>query len=231
MQSPVVPSPTPPRLAGALALFAVAVSGWLLVALENHVYGAVGLMLSVFLAGLFVVMELRVARAIRRAHEAHAQTSLGGFHGPAESVLESLLDPETTLPRVWLFLARLTEEIHRAERYGRVLALCVLEPEDPSVRLDQAFRGKVGRAVRGHLRGSDFATVGHSGKLLVLFSEIAEPAAEGAARRLVRTLNSLLAEGEPLRWRAALVWYPRDGKNADQLLDWAQRLLAQLFAA
>jgi len=228
MQSPVVPSPALPRLAGAAALFAVAVSGWLLVALEDDAYGAAGLVLSLSLAGLFAVMELRVARALRWAH---AQASLGGFRGPAESVLESLLDPETMLPRTWLFLVRLTEEVHRAERYGRVLALCVLEPEDPFVRLDQGFRAKAGRAVRGHLRGSDFATIGRSGKLLVLFPETVEPAAEGAAGRLVETLNSLLAEGEPLRWRAALVWYPKDGRNADQLLDWAQHLLAQPSAA
>lgn len=228
MQSPAVPSPALPRLAGAVALFAAAVSGWLLVLLENDAYGAVGLALSVFLAALFLILELRVARALRWAH---APASLAGFRGPAESVLDSLLDPATMLPRTWLFLVRMTEEVQRAERYGRVLALCVLEPEDPFVRLDQGFRGKAGRAVRGHLRASDFATIGRSGKLLVLFPEAVEPAAERAAGRLVATLNSLLAEGQPLRWRAALVWYPRDGKDADQLLDWAQRLLAQPSAA
>lgn len=228
MQRPVVPSPALPRLAGVSALFAVAVSGWLLVALEDDAYGAIGLILAVSLAGLFAVMELRIAGALRRGP---AQVSFDGLHGPAESILGSLLDPETTLPRPWLFLARMSEEVHRAERYGRVLALCVLEPEDPFVRLDEGFRGKAGRAVRGHLRGSDFATIGRSGKLLVLFPEAVEPAAEGAAGRLVETLNSLLAEGEPLRWRAALVWYPRDGSNADQLLDWAQHLLAQASAA
>jgi GGDEF domain-containing protein len=159
------------------------------------------------------------------------QASPAGFEGPAESVLASLMDPETTLPRVWLFLARLTEEVQRAERYGRLLALCVLEPEDPMARLDGEFRGKVGRAVRGHLRGSDFATVGHSGRLLVLLPETVEPAAERAARRLVATLNSLMAEGKPLPWRAALVWYPRHGKNPQQLLDSAERVLAQQPAA
>ena len=228
MQSPVAPSSNLARLAGAAALFGVAASGWLLVALENRSLGAAGLMLSVLLASLFVVVELRSARSPRWTS---MQATPAGFQGPAESVLASLMDPETTLPRVWLFLARLREEVHRAERYGRPLALCVLEPEDRLVRLDGEFRAKVGRAVQGHLRGSDFATIGQSGRLLVLLPEIAEPAAEKAARRLVAMLNSLLAEGKPLPWRAALVWYPRHGKDAQQLLDSAERVLAQQPAA
>jgi len=225
MQSSLVPSPTPPRLAAAAALLAVAASGWLLVALENHIYGVTGLVLSVFLAGLFVAMELRFVRALRWAQPLASPGD--ELRGPAESVLGALLDPETTLPRVWLFSTRLKEEIQRAERHGRVLVLCVLEPEDPAIRLDQAFRGRVGRALRGHLRTSDFATVSHSGRLLVLFPETVVPSAEVATRRLVTTLNSVLNEGKPQRWRAALVWYPEDGRNADQLLESAQRLLAK----
>jgi GGDEF domain-containing protein len=212
------------RLAGAAALLAIAVSGSLLAAFEDRVYGVSGLLLSVFVAGLFVVMELRFARALGRVH---ALADPGELRGPAESVLGSLLDPETTLPRVWLFRARLTEEIQRAERYRRSLLMCVLEPEDASVRLDGEFRGKVGRAVRGHLRGSDFATVGRSGRLLMLLPETVGPAAEGAVKRLVATLNSLITEGTPLHWRGALVWYPEDGSDADQLLDSAQRLLTE----
>ncbi len=228
MRSPAVPSLTPLRLAGVAALLVAAVSGWMLAVVEDHLYGAVGLVVATFVGGRFLLMELRIARTLRWAQ---GRAGLGGSHETADSLLDSLLDPETTLPRTWLFLVRLTEEVRRAERYSRALALCVLETEDPLVRLDESFRGRAGRAVRGHLRGSDYATVGHSGRLLVLLPETNEPAAEEAARRLVRTLNSLLTEGEPLRWRAALVWYPEDGKDADQLLDWAQRLLAQPSAA
>jgi GGDEF domain-containing protein len=143
------------------------------------------------------------------------------------------MDPETTLPRFWLFLARLTEEIQRAQRHGRLLTLCALEPDGFAAYLDTAFRGKVGRAVRGHLRTTDCATVDHSGGLLVLFSEIAGSGGEVAARRLVKTLNSLLFDEEekPRRWRAAMVFHPQDGMSADGLLQRLHGLLVTRPAA
>jgi hypothetical protein len=61
----------------------------------------------------------------------------------------------------------------------------------------------------------------------MLLPETVGPAAEGAVKRLVATLNSLITEGTPLHWRGALVWYPEDGSDADQLLDSAQRLLTE----
>jgi len=141
------------------------------------------------------------------------------------------MDPETALPRFWLFLARLTEEIQRAQRHGRLLTLCALEPDGFAAYLDTAFRGGVGRAVRGHLRTTDCATVDHSGRLLVLFSEIAGSGGEAAARRLVKTLNSLLFEEKPRRWRAAMVFYPQDGTNAEDLLQRVDSLLVRRRAA
>jgi len=222
MQSPEAPSPTPARLAWAATSIAVAVSGLLLVALEDHTYGAIGLILSLGLAGIFVVMELRFVSALGRLQ---APAGASERDGPAEGFLELLLDPETTLPRFWLFSARLTEEIQRAQRHGRVLTLCALEPDDFAAYLDKTFRGKVGRAVRGHLRTSDSATVDRSGRLLVLFAETAGSGGEAAARRLVKTLNALLYEGKPRRWRAAMVFYPQDGLNADDLLQRLHGLL------
>lgn len=226
MQSPAAPSPTLARLAWAATLVAVVVSAALLVALEDHTYGAIGLVLSLGLAGMFVVMELRFVWALGRS-QAPAVVVEGG--GSAEGFLQSLLDPETALPRFWLFRARLTEEIQRAQRHGRVLIVCALEPEGFAAYLDPTFRGKVGRAVRGHLRTNDSATVDPSGRLLVLFTEIAGSDGEAAARRLVKTLNSLLFEKEekPRRWRAAMVFYPQDGMSADDLL---QRLHGLLVA-
>jgi GGDEF domain-containing protein len=228
MQSPVVPSPTLARLAWVATLVALIVSVALLVTLEDHTYAGIGLILALCLAGMFVILELRLAWALGRSQTPAAAVEHGG---PAEGFLESLLDPETALPRFWLFSARLTEEIRRAERHGRALALCALEPDDLTVYLDETFRRKAGRAVRGHLRTSDSATVGRSGRLLVLFAETAAPEAEAAARRLVKTLNSLLFEEKPRRWRAAMVFYPQDGMNTDDLLQRVDGLLANRTAA
>ena len=143
------------------------------------------------------------------------------------------MDPETTLPRFWIFLARVTEEIQRAQRHKRMLTLCALEPEGFATYLDTEFRGKVGRAVRGHLRTADCATVDQAGRLLVLFSETAESDGETAARRLVKTLNSLLFDEEekPRQWRAAMVFYPQDGMSADDLLRRLDGLLVKRPAA
>ena len=228
MQSLAAPSPTPARLACAATFVAVAVSGALLIALEDHAYGAIGLLLSLGLGGVFVVMEMRFVRALGRYQ---TLASAAGLTGPAEGFLELLLDPETMLPRFWLFSALLTEEIPRAQRHERSLAVCALEPDDLTIYLDETFRRKVGHAVRGHLRAGDSATVDRSGRLLVFFAETAGSHGEAAARRLVKTLNSLLFEEKPRRWRAAMVFYPADGMNAEDLLQKVDGLLVRRPAA
>jgi GGDEF domain-containing protein len=230
MQNPVAPSPILPRLTGVLTFVAAAVTAVLFVAVENRAYGATGLALFACLAGLFFILELRFARDLGRYQ---ALTSVSGLVGPGEQFLGSLMDPETMLPRFWLFSARMTEEIQRAERHKRTLTLCALEPDDLTIYLDQTFRCKVGPAVHGHLRTADSATVDRSGRLLVLFAETAGQDAEAAARRLVKTLNSLLFDGEdkPRRWRAAMVFYPQDGMNTNDLLQRVDGLLANRTAA
>lgn len=228
MQSPVVPSPMLARLASGATLVALIVSVALLVALEDHTYATIGLILSLCLAGMFVILELRFAWALGRSEAPAAAVAHGGA---AEGFLESLLDPETALPRFWLFLARLTDEVQRARRHNRVLTLCALEPDGFEAFLDDAFRGKTGRAVRGHLRTSDCATVDPSGRLLVLFAETAGSGGELAAKRLVKRLNSALFEGKAHPWRGAMVFYPQDGASGEELLQKLHELLAQRRAA
>jgi GGDEF domain-containing protein len=228
MQSTAALSPRLARLAGAAAFLAVAVSGWLLLALEDHTYGALALALSLGLAGMFVVMELRFVRALGRFQPLFP---VGEHGGTAEQALELLVDPETILPRLWVFLLRLKEEMQRAQRYGRPLTLCALEPDDFAAYLDQTFRRKVGRAVRGYLRTTDFATVDHAGRLLILLTETTSPGAEAAAKRLAKTLNSLLFTEKPCRWRGTSVVYPQDGMSPDDLLQTIDRVLAERHAA
>jgi hypothetical protein len=228
MQSPGVPSPALARLAWLATFVALVVSGGLLVTLEDHTYGGIGLVVSLCLAGAFVVMELRFVYALGRSQVPAAVVEHGGA---AEGFLESLLDPETALPRFWLFLARLTDEVQRARRHNRVLTLCALEPDGFAAFLDDAFRGKVGRAVRGYLRTSDCATVDPSGRLLVLFAETAGSGGELAAKRLVKRLNLALFEGKAHPWRAAMVFYPQDGTSGEDLLQKLHELLAQRRAA
>jgi GGDEF domain-containing protein len=226
MRKPFAPSPMLIRLTGAAAFVAVAISGWQLGRLDNHAYGVIGLVLSLGLGGLFGVLEMRFFGPLARYRERD-----GAGESAGDGLLASLLDPETMLPRFWLFSVRLTEEIRRAERYGRALTICALEPEEFTVYLDETFRGRVGRAVRGFLRSSDFATIDRHGSLLVLFTETTKSGAETAARRLVKTLNELLFEKKPCRWRAGVVFYPEDGVNADDLLKTVDGQLTELRVA
>ena len=194
--------------------------------LDNHAFGVIGLVLSLGLGGLFGVLEMSYFGPLAGYR---ARDGVGESTG--DGLLASLLDPETMLPRFWLFSVRLREEIRRAERYGRELTICALEPEEFTAYLDETFRGRVGRAVGGFLRSSDFATIDRRGRLLLLFAETARPGAETAARRLVTTLNALLFENKPCRWRAGVVFYPEDGLNAEDLLKTVDGQLAELRAA
>lgn len=234
MRGPISRSRTLARLIGVTAIVAVAVSGLLLVTVEDRIYGGAGLMISIGLAGGFFVLELFHFRSLNWSQ---ALATLRGLREPreprepAEAGLTLLLDPETTLSRTWLFSVRVTEEVERAHRYGRALALCLLEPEDRTLLLDEDFRSRVGRAVRGHLRSSDFATLDRGGRLLVLLPEATIPAVREAAGRLVTRLNSQLFEGKPRRWRGAFAYYPKDGTNAERLLETVYSGLAQSPAA
>ena len=228
MRSPVGRSRALARLVGVTAIVAVVVSGLLLVTVGDHTYGGAGLILAIGLAGVFFILELLHFRSLGWSQ---ALASLGGLREPARTGLDLLLDPETTLSRSWLFAVRVTEEIERAKRYGRALALCLLEPDDRTLLLDDQFRGRVGRAVRGHVRTSDFATLDRGGRLLVLLPETTMSAAQEAAKRLVTMLNSQLFEGEPRRWRGAFAYYPKDGTNAERLLETVYSALAKSTAA
>lgn len=227
MRSPTAPLCTLSRLACVATGVAVAVSVWLLVAREDRAYGSAALIVAICFAGVFLILEMVYSRYLSWFR---ALGSLAGLGEPVETGLELLLDPETTLPRSWVFSVRMTEEIQRAKRNGGALALCLLEPDDQVLLLDESFRGEVGRAVGGGVRSGEFATVDSSGRLLILLPGTAGGTVEEAARRFAKTLNSRLFEGEPRRWRGAFAYYPNDGTTADELLEAAHTLLNERAA-
>jgi hypothetical protein len=222
MRSPAAPLRTLARLACIATGVAVAVSVWLLLTLEERAYGIAALIVSICFAGLFLILELVYSRYLNWFQ---SLASLARLREPVETGLQLLLDPETTLPRSWVFSVRMTEEIQRAKRNGQELALCLLEPDDRALLLEEGFRGEVGRAIGGGVRRGEFATVDSSGRLLILLPGTAGAAVEEAARRFARALNSRLFEGEPRRWKGAFAYYPRDGTTADELLETAHTLL------
>ncbi len=227
MRSPAAPLRTLARLACVATGVAVAVSVWLLLTLEERAYGAAALIVSICFVALFLTLEMAHSRYLGWFQ---ALAGLARLREPAETGLELLLDPETTLPRPWIFSVRMTEEIQRAMRNGQELALCLMEPDDRALLLEEGFRGRVGRAVGGGIRKGEFATVDSGGRLLILLPGTGGSEAEQAARRFAKALNSRLFEGEPRRWNGAFAYYPSDGTTAGELLETAHTLLNQRAA-
>jgi GGDEF domain-containing protein len=227
MRSPAAPLRTLARLVCVATGVAVAVSVWLLLTPQGRTYGSAALIVSICFVVLFLILELVYSRYLGWFQ---ALASLARLRQPVETGLQLLLDPETTLPRPWVFSVRMTEEIQRAMRNGQEVALCLLEPDDRALLLDESFRGEVGRAVGGGVRRGEFATVDSGGRLLILLPGTAGPAAEEAARRFAKMLNSRLFEGKPCRWKGAFAYYPRDGTTAEDLLETAHTLLNERAA-
>jgi hypothetical protein len=228
MRSPTAPLQTLAMVACAATGVAVAVSVWMLLTLEERAYGIAALIVSICLVALFLILEMARSRYLGWFE---ALAGLGRPRTPAETGLELLLDPETTLPRPWVFSVRMTEEIQRAMRNGQEVALCVLEPDDRTLLLEDGFRGRVGRAVGGgSVRKGEFATVDNGGRLLILLPGAGGAEAEGAARRFAKVLNSQLFEGQPRQWNGAFAYYPVDGTTAGELLETAQTLLKRRAA-
>ena len=76
---------------------------------------------------------------------------------------------------------------------------------------------------RAPLRATDFVAQYDDDQFVVLLPETDHHGTQVASKRLVQALN--VSDDPPLRWRAALVSYPKDGSHSDELLEQAQRLL------
>jgi len=121
------------------------------------------------------------------------------FHGPAHApVLPLLLEPDQ-------LRKRLEQEIERATRYERPVALAVLT-------VTQAGR-LAGASAAAHLGPIDVAGISAEGNLLVVMPELRPDEAEEAAARLAATLTR-----HGLGVRGGLASCPADGCDADTLL-------------
>jgi len=131
--------------------------------------------------------------------------------------------PITGLYRWWVFRDRVMEEIARAERQKRSLALVLLEPGDLFGKPADEARLHAANILRRTVRNGDFFAQYDDDRFVVMLPEIDADGARTAANRL---LSSLRAHEEPsLRWRAALVMYPKHGATPGELMDRAQIVL------
>lgn len=73
------------------------------------------------------------------------------------------------------------------------------------------------------MRATDFVAQYDDDRLVVLLPSTDHHGTQVVSERLVQALNA--SDDPPLRWRAALVSYPKDGSHPNELLEQAQRLL------
>ncbi len=162
----------------------------------------------------------------RDAADDGAQTSDTAAEAPATS----LTNAETGLPvhpdsgfyLWWVFRERAKEEIARAERHRRTLAIVLLEPADLLAGPMAHTRASAAATLRSVKRVTDFVTQYDSQRFAVLLPETDREGTQAASKRLVQSLSDA---NDSLRWRAALVSYPADGDDPDALLEQADRLL------
>jgi two-component system, NtrC family, response regulator AtoC len=133
-----------------------------------------------------------------------------------------LCDPrspaEPGILRARALCGRLAEEVERARRYGRVLALLTVQVDALSVELED-----LGDLVAASVRGVDIVGFNRSGEIVVILPETGE-AAEVPARRLLETTQPHAAVV-----RIGIARVPEDGDEADALLT-ASRLAARRAA-
>ncbi len=129
----------------------------------------------------------------------------------------------TGLYRWWVFRDRVLEEIARAERQKRDLALVLLEPGDLIDEPTDEARLRAANVLRRTVRNGDFFAQYDDDHFVVMLPEADVNGARTAADRLLSNLRS--AAEHSLRWRAALVMYPKHGATPDELIDRAQMVL------
>ncbi len=210
----------PARISGAAAVLCLLLSLSLLLAFEDPRWGASALALFSSLAGAFALLEKRSAGAAGLTGEVSAPERSPDA-GEREQSLP--VHPVTGLYRLWIFRQRLDEEIARAARHHHELAVVLLEPVDLLWEPTPEAYARASKALRRALRTGDFAAQFDDERFVVLLPETERAQAQEAGRRMLSILRS--SSEPPMRWRGALITYPEDGNDPDQLLDRAATAL------
>ena len=140
---------------------------------------------------------------------------------PAEQGLP--VHKTTGMYRWWVFRERADQEIARAKRQSRILAILLIEPGDLIDAPSDEAKAKAAAILRRTLRDGDYPAQLDDNRFVVMLPETDADGARSAANRL---LTDLRAAQEPAAsWRAALVSYPKHGSTPDELLDRARMVL------
>lgn len=140
---------------------------------------------------------------------------------PAEQGLP--VHKATGMYRWWVFRERADQEIARAKRQGRILAILLIEPGDLINAPTDEAKAAAAAVLRTSLRDGDYPAQLDDNRFVVMLPETDVEGARSAANRLLTTLRVGQQAAKP--WRAALVSYPKHGNTPDELLDKARMVL------
>ncbi len=184
-----------------------------------------------------VMAVLRISRAILDMERA----ALLSYQEKADTALAhvALDDPLTGLASQTYFTRRLEDELQRARRQERPLALVLIDtdparparaadnghdPEEPTQAAgDNSNPQLFAMLLRRQLRGIDLAAY-RGGRLFALL--LVETGRDGASALLQRLRRDAAAQGALPRFSAAMAVSPDDGLTADALLDRAEQELS-----
>ncbi len=196
-------------LDGAAIGLLLTIVGFVLV--DNMLVGILALAATIILFSTFLYLS-------RSEEEPLSQPS------PQEEIESGLPAHATTgLDRWWVFRDRVLEEIARAERQERDLALVLLEPSHLIDEPTDEARLQAANVLRRSVRNGDFFAQYDDDHFVVMLPEADANGARTAANRLLSSLRA--HEEHTLRWRASLVMYPKHGATPDELIDRAQMVL------
>ena len=203
----------------ATAVFCLSIAIALILVADSIRLAAAALALAAVLNG--AAFYLRRPDDLEGSESGRTESVAAPVRSEAESGLP--VHPETGFYRWWVFRERTVEEIARAARSERTLAVVLLEPADLLAEPTIQKRAAAGRTLRAAMRATDFVAQYDDDRFVILLPETDHHGTQVASKRLVQALNAF--DDPPLRWRAALVSYPKDGSHPDELLEQAQRLL------
>lgn len=206
-------------LALTTAVFCLAIAIALILVVDSIRLAAAALTLAAVLNG--AAFYLRRPGDLEGTEAGETESAAAPVRAEAESGLP--IHAETGFYLWWVFRERTVVEIARAARNERTLAVVLLEPADLLAEPTAQKRAAAARTLRAAMRVTDFIAQYDDDRFVVLLPETDHYGTQVASKRLVQALNTF--DDPPLRWRAALVSYPKDGSHPDELLEQAQRLL------
>ncbi len=145
--------------------------------------------------------------------------------GQAAAAPDAAIRDELGLHRRWYFTMRLAEEMNRASRKDRSLAVAVWEirllpGESPS---PEAIHQTASLLVN-RLRSYDLVLRLDGGRFLAMLLDVSREEAMTAAFRLKADLSLAIRDG---KWRAGVAAFPGDAVDPDALVNTAIRRLEE----